>query len=219
MNTKNLIIFVVIILALLFLYSKQEDFLGNISGINVNDYQNVSELNADINGQITVSNLNVTDRANLNNANLNTLNIKDTLNLNNVNVSNMANLNNLGVKNNTSVNNLDVSGKLNYKKIKVFPVSVTTSSNGQWHQIIDLSNNTYNANDWTCVISGFQLYTANNSAPLSGNFIAHTVIDQKTNTWYIQSSTIGGFTGLYVILAIPNELVSSVSGLSYAINQ
>ena len=87
MKNKNILMFVLVILALLFLYNNQENF--TMTEQSNEAVQNIASVYANTSGTITVNNLNATGTTNLNN-----LDISGTTNLSNMNINGTISYNN-----------------------------------------------------------------------------------------------------------------------------
>ena len=185
--------FVLVILALLFLYNNQENF--TMTEQSNEAVQNIASVYANTSGTITVNNLNATGTTNLNNLDVSgTTNATGTITVNNLNATGTTNLNNLDISGTTNLSNMNINGTISYNNSQ--PYTLTISIGNYKGPIYDASNNTFSINSYTI-------------KQISG---ANVAIGVRNNKWWItQYPTWSTWTQAVVeIIPIPlNKYYSS----------
>ena len=206
MKNTNIILLILVIVALLFLYRKQENF--TMTEQSNEAVQNIASVYNNQNLQVT--NITSTNQANLKDAKIsNNLNVDGISTLNNLNVLSITSLNNLNVSNNldvsgtTRLNNLNVSGNIitNNKGMVTWRQQIIWGR-PQQVQAKDPSGNVYNVDEWFIYASGWGVSGIGNCQPY---------IDPTSKTWFLRVWAIADPNANYIdILAIPKEYFSNV---------
>ncbi len=202
MKDKYIIIAILIIIAVLFLYNKQENIDANGLPLSNEAVQGIASVYNNQNMQVT--NLTATNLANIKDAKIsNNLNVDGISTLNNINVSGTSILNNLNVSNTTRLNNLNVSGNIitNNKGMVTWRQQILRGK-PQQVQAKDPSGNVYNADEWFIYAAGWGVHGIGNCQPF---------IDPTSKTWFIRMWAVENEYNNHIdVLAIPKGYFSNV---------